>query len=304
MASHNRRGSSVDSASVQSILTSGAQPQPSAPPSPHVGTSPNREHFAMHPPPPRSTIKHTRALSYAPRRPNRLSISFPVAPSNSNSDTTRPTPTSSIASSFPASPADSTPALSPNDASGFLVALAGQERRILELKEELQKAESDLAKLKLQWASHERLKKRAEIRHVEKLQPLPTVVTDERQSSEELGGSTRQSVELDRRKALLSNIAKEPRRKVITGGHTRTLSLLSPDRSNFTHPYVPRRESESKEIPRSATMPYTNQGMTKISTSRARHSYQGGVTHNAKQIAEDVKAGLWTFLEEYGSLCP
>jgi hypothetical protein len=292
MASHNRRGSSVDRASVQSILTSGAQPQS---PSPHGGTSLNREHFAMHPPPPRSTVKHTRALSYAPRRPNRLSISFPVAPSNSNSDTTRPTPTSSIASSFPASPADSTPALSPNDASGFLVALAGQERRILELKEELQKAESDLAQLKLQ---------RAEIRHVEKLQPLPTVVTDERRSSEELGGSTRQSVELDRRKALLSNIAKEPRRKVITGGHTRTLSLLSPDRSNFTHPFVPRRESESKEIPRSATMPSTNQGMTKISTSRARHSYQGGVTHNAKQIAEDVKAGLWTFLEEYGSLCP
>jgi hypothetical protein len=45
-------------------------------------------------------------------------------------------------------------------------------------------------------------------------------------------------------------------------------------------------------------MPDTSQGITKINTNRARHSYQGGLTHGAKQVAEDVKAGLWTFLED------
>jgi septal ring factor EnvC (AmiA/AmiB activator) len=65
----------------------------------------------------------------------------------------------------------------PNDSNGFLVALAGQERRVLELKEELQKAEDELKRLKKQWAHHEAHKKKAEIRHVEQLQPLQTVVT-------------------------------------------------------------------------------------------------------------------------------
>ena len=168
---------------------------------------------------------------------------------------------------------------------------------MLELKEELQKAEAELATLKLQWAAHERAKKRAEIRHIQPLQPLQTVVAEGGRSSEEIDGPTRQSAELDRRKALLSNIAREPRRKVITGGHTRTLSLLSPDRSNYTQPFPPVQESaaESREPPRSTMMPDTSKGITKI---RSRHSYQGGVADNAKQIAVDMKAGLWTFLED------
>lgn len=39
----------------------------------------------------------------------------------------------------------------------------------------------------------------------------------------------------------------------------------------------------------------TSKGITKI---RSRHSYQSGVTDNARQIAVDMKAGLWTFLED------
>jgi hypothetical protein len=174
----------------------------------------------------------------------------------------------------------------------------------LELKEELQKAEADLNKLKREWARHEAHKKRAEIRHLEPLQPLHTVSTEGESSNEE-GSATRQSTEMDRRKALLSNIHKESRRKVLTGGHTRTLSLLSPDRSNYAQPFPfpPVQESGSESdasnsVPRGTTMPDTSQGITKLSSNRARHSYQGGVTNNAKQIAEDVKAGLWTFLED------
>lgn len=249
--------------------------------------------------PPRPTSRHTRAQSYTQRRPNRLSLSFPVTTSNgsgSNSDA-RNTPTSSNTPSFPPPAAESVPA-SPNDSNGFLVALAGQERRVLELKEELQKAEGELATLKVRWASHERAKKRAEIRHIQPLQPLQSVVTDGTRPNEDIDAS-RQSAELDRRKALLSTIAREPRRKVISGGHTRTLSLLSPDRSNYTQPFPPVQESaaEGRDSSR-GTIPDTSKGITKI---RSRHSYQSGVTgvtDNARQIAVDVKAGLWTFLED------
>ncbi|TVY85156.1 hypothetical protein LSUE1_G000664 [Lachnellula suecica] len=298
MEGHKRR-SSIDPASVESILTSGVSSQAAASPSPHVGNSPNRAYFAMAPPPPPAS-NHTRALSYNPRRPNRLSLSFPIATGRNSNDSTRPTPTSSNATSFPPTPSEALPAPSPNDPNGFLNALACQERRVLELKEELQKAEADLTKLKRQWAVHEAHKKKAEIRHVEQLQPLQTVASG---SNEDGTMVTRQSAELDRRKALLSNInTKESRRKVITGGHTRTLSLLSPERSNFTRPFPPVRESSSESqssFPRGTTMPDTSQGITRVGSHRARPlSYHGGLTHGAKQVAEDVRAGLWAFVED------
>ena len=56
------------------------------------------------------------------------------------------------------------------DSNTFLTALASQERRVLELKEELQKAETDLEKLKRQWTTHEAAKKRNELRQIEPLQ--------------------------------------------------------------------------------------------------------------------------------------
>lgn len=308
MASHHRRRSSLERASIESILKSGEPGQPAAPPSSHVGNSPNRAYFAMAPPP-RTNINHSRALSYNPRRPNRLSLSFPVAPSTNSNESSRPTPTSSNIPSFPPTPAGVIPENVPNDASSFLVALAAQERRVLELKEELGKAEMELKTLKRQWASHESHKKKAEIRHVEPLQPLQTVVSG---GSGEETITTRQSTELDRRRAaLLGNltIPKENRRK-FSGAHTRTLSLLSPERSNFREPRpfpaVDESRSETPSLSRTATlptmrtMPDTSQGITRISqaTNRARHSYQSGMTQGAKQIAEDVKAGLWTFLDD------
>lgn len=304
MEAHRRRAS-IDPATVESILTSGELNQPAAPPSPHVGNSPSRATFAMEPPP-RPPMSHSRALSYTPQRPNRLSLSFPIATSVNSNDSARHTPTSSNATSFPPTPSEAMSAPSPAEPSGFLVALAGQERRVLELKEELQKAELDLAKLKKQWAIHEAHKKKAEIRHSEPLRPVQRVAAE--------GGSTdregppamaRESAEIDRRRSLLTsiNIPKESRRKVITGGHTRTLSLLSPERSNCPRPFPPVRESSnerhSDSFTRSTTMPDTSEGIPRISSRRPRPlSYQGGVTHGAKQIAEDVKAGLWTFLED------
>lgn len=169
---------------------------------------------------------------------------------------------------------------------------------MLELKEELEKAEADLAKLKRQWALHEAHKKKAERKNVEQLQPLQTVVMGS--GSDEASGTPRLSAEMDRRKALLTNlnVPKESRRK-FSGSHTRALSLLSPERSNFAHSFPPVQESGAggSGMSKSITVPDISQTLRKM-PARSRNSYHAGVTHGAKQIAEDIKAGMWTFLED------
>lgn len=190
------------------------------------------------------------------------------------------------------------------------MALAGQERKVFELREELNRAEAELKKLKTQWAIHEADKKRAEIRLVRRLEPMQLEETIQGQATP-LGDEdiARRSAELDRRKAILAaNVTKVSRRKIITGGHTRALSLLSPDRSpNGQYPSFEtvERTRDSIEvgpglpgIPRKMTMPDTTQGLSKVTSDRARHSYQGSTTIGVKQIAEDLKAGLWTFMED------
>lgn len=299
MTSHNRRPS-IDRASVQSILAPKVQsPAAADPPSPHIGASPNREQFSMAPPS-RPNLGHARAQSYAGRRTNRLSLSFPIATGIApyNSDSSKHTPTSSSAQSFPPTPPDSS-IISPTDPTGYLVALAGQERKVLELKEELKKAEAELLKLKDQWRMRESYKKLAEIRAVQPLQAVQATGADGGNDAGDV--AARQSLELDKRKALLNNLnisTKDSRRK-FSGAHTRTLSLLSPERANYKQPFPfpPVRESVESSPPKGTGIPDTSHGITRIN-SRNRHSYQSGVTHNAKLIAEDVKAGLWTFLED------
>lgn len=188
--------------------------------------------------------------------------------------------------------------MSPNDPASYLVALASQERKVLELKEELQKAEADLLKLKDQWKLRESYKKRAEIRATQPLQPI-NASSDGTENAVDV--SKRNSLEIDKRKALLTkslNVSTTDRRK-FSGAHTRTLSLLSPERANYkqSFPFPPVQESAENSPPKSTSIPDTSQGITKINANRNRHSYQSGVTH-AKLIAEDVKAGLWTFLED------
>lgn len=309
MASHHRRKSSLDRASIESILNSGESAEAAAAPAAHVGNSPTRASFAMAPPP-RPAVKHTRALSYTPRNSNRLSLSFPVATSTNSSDSSRPTPTSSrptptssTVPSIPPTPAEFSDA-SPTDPNGFLVALASQERRVLELKEELEKAEAHLDKLKKKWALHEAQRKRAERKNVEQLQPLQAVVIPP--NNEEAPSTPRQSAE-ERRKSLLTSLEtpknsleapKEVRRK-FSGQHMRALSLLSPERSNFTQSFPPVQESkiEGSPLPRSTPMPDII--IPKKMPPRSRNSYHAGVIPTgAKQIAADIRSGVWTFLED------
>jgi len=304
MATQMRRRSSVslDRESVAAILSQSPADSalPSPIPTPHInGTSSTKADIDM-PPPPRPPTQHTRAASYTPRNPNRLSLNFPIAAATSSTDSPRPTPTSSTSYSFPPTPIEPLPQ-SPTDLSTIMVAMAGQERRVLELKEELYKAERELSKLKSQYATHERLKKAQELRNSEPLRPLQLVVTDDGRSSQDSQGN-RQSIEIERRKSLILKHVKGARRKQFSGSHTRALSLLSPERSNFNRPFPTVSESSSDimglPIPRSTTLPDTSQALSKSNTNRFRHSYQGGVRDGAKQIAEDLKSGMWTFLED------
>jgi hypothetical protein len=181
--------------------------------------------------------------------------------------------------------------MSPVDPNDFITAIAAQERRVLELREELGHAESDLARLKKQWATHEAYKKRAPRRNVEPIPGLgPANLQDET--------AIRRSVELDRRKALLGQqnqqTPERSRRRVFTGRHTRTLSLLSPTKT--TSPFSAREDDEESEKFDSDDRfaPLTPALLAKRASWAARSTQTAGV----KQLAEDLKSGLWTFMED------
>ena len=172
---------------------------------------------------------------------------------------------------------------------------------MLELREELNRAESDLAKLKKQWATHEAYRKRSERRNIEPLRPI-SIIADPQEDA-----ATRRSVELDRRKALLlgqltqQNTPEKSRRRVFRGGHTRTLSLLSPTKVDgfSVHEDLPEtlksrfEENDSPYINRYA--PITPTQLSKRASWAPRSTVQ---PTGVKQIAQDLRHGLWTFMED------
>ena len=204
--------------------------------------------------------------------------------------------------------------MSPASSGSFLTALAAQERRVLELKEDLQRAEADLALLKSQWQRNEATRKRDEIRHVEQLQPLVLPTSDVDGIVEETGGTSRISTELVRRKALYTETSPG-KRKVFSGSrHIRTLSLLSSNATgNHNQPFRPdgdlsQSDSDSNHpwpLPRSSTIPTTNNqtiGKMEPEASRNHQPISGppkdALLRTGKQIAVDFREGLWTFIED------
>ena len=116
--------------------------------------------------------------------------------------------------------------LLPEDSGAFLTALAGQERRVIELKEELERAKLDLTRLKRQWALHEMSKKKNKIKDIEQLRQIRKPVCDTNPFSPIGLSST--AKEHKRQNPPQIN-SKQPQRKVFSGSrHTRALSLLSP----------------------------------------------------------------------------
>lgn len=249
-----------------------------------------------------------------PSRSNRFSMTFPIQPSTREQSPNRPaniSPTKdTVASEAVASPTG------PTD-SNFLTAIAAQERRVLELKEELQRAEKDLDKLKRQWANHEAHKKKNDAKRVTKLQPLNTTMPVPETQEDEDGSSTWMQMEMERRKALL-NGEKRSSRTVFSGSrHTRALSLLSPVQKSGPSPFpphpprqdsLPRASLESEKqarpsyLSRASTTPDITAEVARVVDSQIDLT-QANVDREAliktgKKMATDFKDGLWTFWED------
>ena len=192
----------------------------------------------------------------------------------------------------------------------FLTALAAQERKVLELKEELHKAESDLEQLKKQWAIHEASKKKDEMRHIEKLRPLASPIRAFTPEHEE---HTARSLDQARHNAGYVKI-KQPQGKVFSGSrHIRTLSLLSPTSHESDQTKWPRDRNRSKDsmnqrvkIPaRSATVsnvtsptPSSPRKPILLSTQYSKGFPKDDLVNTGKQLVGDLREGIWTFIED------
>jgi Domain of unknown function (DUF4048) len=198
-------------------------------------------------------------------------------------------------------------AVAPSTESSFLTTLAGQERRVLELREDLRRAEEELDRLKKHWAKHELNKKGHEPRRSVQLQPIKTnfAVSTPTQSQEPEDAQQKLQRELDRRRALASATRQSNRRMFSGSRHTRTLSLLSPDKGselpNFTDsPF--KKPAARIPIERAATTPEL-QPVPHSPTKEDLFADLTGVPREAilrtgKQMVGDIKDGFWTFVED------
>ncbi|UKZ72771.1 hypothetical protein TrVFT333_000406 [Trichoderma virens FT-333] len=205
---------------------------------------------AMPPPPlPRSdsfTRGRSRASPSVSRHKNRLSLTLPVAVPLGDGPRLADSPAilaaSAMASSVPQTPLE-TPtsiATSPSNANEFIIAIAAQERRVLELKEELATAEIELARLKKQWASEEVYRKRSNSHRGDPFGNPQAVIDDDALVA------SRRSVELDRRKHILQGqtTPAQARRKVIlTQADPVALPSVEQRMAQLTDPTLNKRAS-------------------------------------------------------------
>lgn len=253
--------------------------------------------------------RSTRSLSTTSRNSNRLSLTLPIAPPSNYPS--RPTPINTNTPSFPPTPKDTPLVRSPTDANDFIHAIAAQERRVLEIREDLKNAEAELTRLKKQWGAFDSVRKRNAMVNGEPLRPASSVHSSPATDDVE---ATRRSIELDRRRTMMMSqqLNKEGtpnsgRRRVIRGGHTRALSLLSPTKPQEFHlldlddpldahkPPVKDSEPHLQHLGRSS--PITVAQLNKRA-SWAPRSASPNSNNGVKQMAEDFKAGLWTFVDD------
>ncbi|KAL8728638.1 MAG: hypothetical protein Q9166_005253 [cf. Caloplaca sp. 2 TL-2023] len=212
------------------------------------------------------------------------------------------------------------------DSSSFLTALAAQERRVLELREEFHKAEEDLSRLKKQWATHEAIKKRNEFRQREQLQKLEpashSLYEEDRERDygrASLDSFNRTSAESERanqeahangeQKANRRSRARQTQRKVFAGSRqTRALSLLSKVGTTRNTPDQMWQEHRS-QIPLSnnQTSTFPKRSQTLTMGSPHKDTIQQDLTdgqpkeifiETGKQLVGDLREGLWTFFED------
>ena len=255
-----------------------------------------------------SVSKATLSLRSDPTNLTRRSLDISSSRSSVRSSSSQ-SQTHTPASSIPDTPWLPTRQSSPEggslhaaDSNSFLTRLAAQERRVLELREELHKANEDLEKLKKQWAVHEAAKKKDEQRHSQQLQSL----------KKSMLGSGTQSIghdpayasrDMDRRK-ITSSRMKTSHRKVFAGSrHTRALSLLS-SKDLGSHPgLLPQGNSPLQvdqtaaiDIAVPATIP--EPAIWNVDSS----SQKDVIMETGKQLVGDFRHGLWTFFEDFKQL--
>ena len=185
---------------------------------------------------------------------------------------------------------------------------------MLELREELQRAESDLASLKKQWALYEANKKKNEIRHAEKLQPFTAPKAPKADSDTENSAAVK--------RASFERTTNKPKRRsqqrLFSGSRqTRTLSLLSPTKPtkpSFPQPSDARNSVDSKatatekhgfSLSRSSTLSNVQENLTSGRTYKnlaGRKAMQAParevLLQTGKQVASELREGLWTFFED------
>ena len=190
----------------------------------------------------------------------------------------------------------------PVDSKSFLTALAAQERRVLELREELHKADEDLEKLKKQWTVHEAAKGKDELRRLQQLKPLKKSLLEPSMSSLDLC-SAHASREMARRKIPPSSI-KPSHRKVFAGSRrTHTLSLLSSEDSGSHSGLVLRGNGPSQFHQAAAcdvALPTTVAKSSSLDV--ASGPQKDAIMETGKQLMGDLRQGLWTFFEDFKQL--
>ncbi|KAL8953837.1 MAG: hypothetical protein Q9222_000346 [Ikaeria aurantiellina] len=211
------------------------------------------------------------------------------------------------------------PAATVGDSSVFLTTLAAQERRVLELRDELKKAEDELLRLKKQWATHEAVRKRNEFRHLEQLQRIKiakeTPGRDNREQDEQRNPLDRTGYPAERSSIpdLLPYKDSRPQvgphagtrqtqRKIFSGSRQiRALSLLSQASTPNASLDQPLQESSLRGILSPRSIPGSNK------QSPPSHDTVSGPTTRrpnedligtSKQIVEDLREGLKTFFED------
>ncbi|KAH7396287.1 hypothetical protein BKA66DRAFT_454829 [Pyrenochaeta sp. MPI-SDFR-AT-0127] len=242
----------------------------------------------------------------------RLSLQFPIQPaagSTSPSNSPRSRPQSWVGAPTPLLSPEAAP--SPSE-TNILAVLAAQERYVLELKEELNKAEVDLKTLKKHYALHEANKRRNDVRKIAPLQPLNTSLANVKTDQDDEDGSNLwMQREMERRKALMSS-TKTSQRKVFSGSrHLRTLSLLSPDRSYTPSFPQPLDLPDEEPIDQRPSLPARSSTSSDIrrqiadDTSDERYDLGGipniqreNLIRAGTQMATDFKNGLFTFIED------
>lgn len=235
-----------------------------------------------------------------------LEISPMPSPSLSTSNNVMPAPTASstpLQSAQP--PLPERTASQPLGSSEFLTALAAQERRVLELRQELRKAESELEKLKKHWAVHEIFKKKNEIRNFVQLRPISKSVSST--SSVDPTSLERTRSDHERRRSLAIN-TKQSQRKVFSGSrHTRTLSLLSPKGSASLEADSAEKgmgkpfniiASPDTVFKTSATTTINRPSTQTVLNKNSSGPPKDAIFETGKQLVGDFREGLWTFLED------